>query len=218
MLKSSWERNMDIPNKYLKRGAKFRVSSFLLSAILLLFSCIASAQNFRGGFLAGITTSQVDGDEHSGFHKCGGFGGVFVVRNTQSTLPNHIFELTFSQKGASFPESNGVPKFSTTIDYIDATYLCDVVPNHYFDKFPQSIHFQIGTSVSSKVYEKALLDNVKQNSNDFNRIDWTAHIGVSQQINVFDVELRALHSIIPNSGRYYNFALILCVRANVFGI
>ncbi len=214
---NSWEKIMDIPNKYLRRGANFRVSSFLLIAILLFLSCIASAQNFQGGFLAGITTSQVDGDEHSGFHKCGGFGGIFVTRNTQSTLPNHIFELTFSQKGASLPESNSIPKFSITIDYIDATYLCDVVPNHYFEKFPQGIHIQIGTSVSTNLYEKALVDKVKQSSRDFNRIDWAAQIGVSQQINLFDIELRALHSVVPNKGRYYNFALILCVRATVFG-
>lgn len=208
---------MKVPNINCKRDAKFRVSSFLLIVVFLLASSICFSQEFKGGFLGGITTSQVDGDEHSGFHKLGGFGGIFVMRNAQSTLPNHIFELTFSQKGASFPKTSTTPNFKTTIGYVDATYLCDVIPNNYFPKFPQGTHFQIGTSASARVYEQTFVDDVKQSSNDFNRIDWSAEIGVSQQINTFAIELRALHSIIPNNGRYYNFALILCVRATLFG-
>lgn len=208
---------MKVPNINCKRDAKFRVSSFLLIVVFLLASSICFSQDFKGGFLGGITTSQVDGDEHSGFHKFGGFGGIFVMRNAQSTLPNHIFELTFSQKGSSFPETDVTPYYKTIIGYVDATYLCDIVPNNYFSKFPHSVHFQIGTSASTKVYEHVILDDIEKTSSDFNRIDWCAEIGVSQQFNMFAIELRALHSLIPNNGRYYNFALILCVRATLFG-
>lgn len=204
-------------HRYIKRDANVRVSSFLLIVVLLLACTHVSSQNFQGGILGGITTSQVDGDEHSGFHKLGCLAGIYVMRSTQSSLPNHIFELTFSQKGASFPETNTTQKFAIEIGYVDATYVCDIVPNNYFKKFPQYTHFQIGSSVSTKVYENAFIADVKQSSNDFNRLDWQLQLGICQQIGFCSIELHALHSIIPNSGKYYNFAVNLGLRVNLLG-
>ena len=49
----------------------------LFAAILALANVTAKAQSFDGGFLAGVVTSQIDGDGYGGFHQLGWTGGMF---------------------------------------------------------------------------------------------------------------------------------------------
>ncbi len=71
-----------------------------IALILLFFLTVeATAQRFGGGAYGGISTSQVSGDDIGGFHKVGGWAGLFTdFRFTpRSTLQ---LELSFIQKGS----------------------------------------------------------------------------------------------------------------------
>ena len=50
----------------------------LVAAVLLSFCSLRTqAQSFDGGAMAGVVTSQIDGDGYSGFHQIGWTAGVF---------------------------------------------------------------------------------------------------------------------------------------------
>lgn len=51
--------------------------AFFLGAFLIVAASAAKAQSFDGGLLAGVVTSQIDGDGYSGFHQLGWTGGFF---------------------------------------------------------------------------------------------------------------------------------------------
>ncbi|MEY1638798.1 porin family protein [Tenuifilum osseticum] len=66
---------------------------------LLLSLYQANAQNFKGGLLAGIAATQVDGDTYGGYNKAGPIAGIWVERNF---LPDWFFRISFRyiQKGS----------------------------------------------------------------------------------------------------------------------
>lgn len=181
----------------------------LISVVILC--CIASATQaqFYGGIVGGFTTSQVDGDEHNGFHRLGAYAGLFVM--PYSKLPwQHTFELAFSQKGAASTNK----EFKTTVAYVDVNYTLQVIPTFWFSNFPEKLSIGIGPTMSVKAYENILLNDIKNSCNDFNRFDFQAHTRINYSIaqGRFGVEAKASYSLIPNDGRYYNFALYFLLR------
>jgi len=80
-----------------KKFALFIFCGFLISNL--------QAQNFGGGIILGLSTSQVGGDDLGGFSKAGLLAGVFT---NKSISPLLIFqmEMTFIQKGSNNPKMN----------------------------------------------------------------------------------------------------------------
>ena len=70
---------------------------------LYILLCVVSinihAQNFGGGLILGLSTSQVSGDHLGGFNKAGLLVGGFVNLQLSNTLKGQM-EMTFIQKGA----------------------------------------------------------------------------------------------------------------------
>jgi hypothetical protein len=86
----------------------------------------ANAQVFHGGFLAGFTATQVDGDTYGGYNKAGFQGGVFVNARL-SDLFNAQFEIKYTGKGAKKPVSSTDPDvYTLTLHYIDLPLLASV--------------------------------------------------------------------------------------------
>ena len=53
----------------------------LLFSLFFLTSIISLSQNFNAGWFAGISTTQVSGDELSGFNKIGPCIGLYINHN-----------------------------------------------------------------------------------------------------------------------------------------
>ena len=182
---------------------------FVLAALL----CVSISSNaqltigpfFNGGVIAGITTSQVDGDENAGFHCIGGFGGLFVERPFPKVL-SHRFELTFSQKGSADAKHT----FRIATGYVDATYLLQINSSETATlKILETLRWKLGTSLSVKAYEMVRFnDNFRKKSNDFSRFDWQILCGmdVSLMPNLL-LDCRFSYSIIPIQDRYHNAVL-----------
>jgi hypothetical protein len=81
--------------------------SGLLSGIVLIMASGSSgfAQKFEGGILAGLSASQVAGDNYSGYNKAGVFVGSYVALVLSDRL-NLRLELEYIQKGS---RKNPVP-------------------------------------------------------------------------------------------------------------
>ena len=100
-----------------------------LIGIFLLLPLLLSAQNFRGGVRAGISMTQISGDDLSGFHKLGAYAGGYVnwrfIQNERWAIQA---EINFVMKGSSTylkPDKNGnvAPKYVLTMYYVEVPVL-----------------------------------------------------------------------------------------------
>jgi hypothetical protein len=92
---------------------------------LLTFSI--QAQNFGGGIILGLSTSQVGGDDLGGFNKAGLLAGVFANKSI-SPLLSFQMEMTFIQKGSNNPKMNdyehkNVGRPDISLSYIEVPLL-----------------------------------------------------------------------------------------------
>ena len=75
----------------------------LILYIFICFSFLSFSQNFKGGVIAGISTSQVSGDNLGGFNKAGIFLGLFTELPI-SNISNIKMEMNYIQKGSNNPK------------------------------------------------------------------------------------------------------------------
>ena len=80
------------------------------------------AQNFGGGVILGLSTSQVGGDDLAGFNKAGLLVGAFA--NTSiSELLSFQMEMTFIQKGSDNPNMNDSEHKDYNQEDISSSYI-----------------------------------------------------------------------------------------------
>ena len=77
--------------------------AIILSCGFLTFSI--QAQDFGGGVILGLSTSQVGGDSLAGFHKAGLLLGGFANKSITELLSFQM-EMTYIQKGSNNPNMN----------------------------------------------------------------------------------------------------------------
>ena len=93
---------------------------------ILLFcgflSLSIKAQNFGGGVILGLSTSQVGGDNLAGFNKAGILAGAFA--NTPiSELLSFQMEMTYIQKGSNNPKMNDAEHSNYLKEDISSSYI-----------------------------------------------------------------------------------------------
>ena len=105
-------------------------------AILLccgLLTLSNQAQNFGGGIILGLSTSQVGGDDLGGFNKAGILAGFFANKSI-SELLSFQMEMTYIQKGSNNPDMNdykskNVGKPDISLNYIEVPILLQYQQN-----------------------------------------------------------------------------------------
>lgn len=75
-------------------------------------------QRFTGAIVAGLTASQIDGDQSAGFHKVGVQSGLRVATKLKGRQSASL-ELLYTQRGCK-NEPQIEPFFSTTLHYVEA--------------------------------------------------------------------------------------------------
>jgi len=83
--------------------------NFILLSAWLTSMTSLHAQPFSGGFFAGLTASQVDGDNYSGFDKAGLTAGGYVSRSINPSVQWKA-ELRYAQKGAYHKPDDSNPE------------------------------------------------------------------------------------------------------------
>ena len=168
-------------------------NKILLCLFLTFLSLLSFSQNFKGGVIAGIATSQVSGDALGGLHKAGLYLGVFTQLPI-SSISNIKMEMNYIQKGSNNPKisENLVPDISTS--YIEIP----ISVNYYQNEI---MCFEIGL-------QTAFLLNFSDNDlygpipNDqsipFNKVDLGAFIGMNYHLtdNIL-LNSRISNSILP---------------------
>ena len=165
----------------------------LLCLFLTFLSLFSFSQNFKGGVIAGIATSQVSGDALGGLHKAGLYLGVFTQLPI-SPISNIKMEMNYIQKGSNNPKmfENNIPDISTS--YIEVP----ISINYYQNKI---MCFEIGiqtafllTSTDNNIY-----GNFQSNEiSPFNQIDLGAFLGMNYHLtNNILLNSRISNSILP---------------------
>ena len=142
---------------------------FLL-LVLVCFSFTLHAQRFDAGILAGVSTTQVDGDNLAGFNKAGFKAGGFVSRKFGSKTALH-FEIEFIQKGSRRPLNDNNEYYLMRLNYIDVPLLF----NYYVGK-KWNLEGGIAFSVLLSSYEETETGEI-MNAPEFNRMDYLLCVG-----------------------------------------
>ena len=80
------------------------------------------AQNFGGGIILGLSTSQVGGEDLGGFNKAGLLIGIFANKSISGLLSFQM-EMTYIQKGSNNPKMNENGKQDISTSYIEVPLL-----------------------------------------------------------------------------------------------
>ncbi|PKP04789.1 MAG: hypothetical protein CVU11_03495 [Bacteroidetes bacterium HGW-Bacteroidetes-6] len=165
----------------------------LFCSVMLLF-WDSNAQSFTGGFRIGITGTQVQGDNISGFDKAGISAGflVGIPLDDYSTLD---MELLFVQKGSRRnPTKDDLTKYIMRLNYIEVPFL-------YRRMLKKSFGFETGLSFGVLIKNTDVeydIYGLMPSRPPFEKYEVAAHIGFRYVIGESSsVNLRYSHSVLP---------------------
>lgn len=163
--------------------------------LFLLFTAFCFSQNFNAGIICGINTSQVSGDNLSGFNKIGPRMGGFV--NYPIGNLDILLELQYLTQGS---------KKLTNIDDLSL----DFINNYHFHleyigipmlvsmRFQKNIKIELGTSINFLIRQKEEIDFYIDNSREVDNIEFSILAGVNYQLNKkIILNTRLTNSLIP---------------------
>ena len=111
-----------------------------LFLFFILFPFIIYSQTFNGGVLAGLSASQLDGDNWGGYHKAGVCVGVY----TNAKLNNYIdaqIELRYTQKGSNSNSEENETFYISKLNYIELPVF---LKYNFLNKFSANIGITAG--------------------------------------------------------------------------
>jgi len=170
----------------------------VLIVFILVCALSTYSQKFHGGLFAGISASQISGDQLSGFNKAGAYAGAFTnyFFREKSDLQ---FEMYFIQKGShksQHPKSNDYTAYNLNLMYTEIALLYQW---HFIKRF----YFEAGPAFAVVLKRAATekdQDGVISNSQRplFNQFDYSLIAGLGiNLVKHFKVNIRGEGSFIP---------------------
>ena len=150
------------------------------------------AQNFGGGLIAGVSTSQVAGDLLGGFNKIGFLAGAYTSLNVKENI-SFQFEITYIEKGSRNPNL-----YKNTIQEITLSYV--EVPISINLQQKENLGVEVGILpafiISSKMNDE-FTDEIEI-APSFEKYDFGVFAGINYHItdNII-LNTRISNSIIP---------------------
>ena len=105
----------------------------IFTSLCILCFAITSAQNFDAGLIGGFSTSQVSGDNLSGYNKLGSRFGAYINYPINKKM-SYQLEMQFLQKGSKKPYTENSPE----------TYLFEL---NYIE-LPATLNYQVRKGIS----------------------------------------------------------------------
>jgi hypothetical protein len=167
------------------------MKKYLLIIILSAISVFVYSQRFNGGIVAGISGSQVDGDENSGYKKLGLIAGGWVSTKLSQTVDMES-GIYYINKGSSFKGGdNSASSYKIKLSYIEIPFVMNYI---YKEKYI------FGAGLSGAYLLKAKLEEngeeAPENTYNYSGLDFSVigSIGYILSPNL-NVKLRYSHSI-----------------------
>jgi hypothetical protein len=172
-------------------------------AILIFCGFLAlsiQAQNFGGGVILGLSTSQVGGDDLGGFNKAGLLIGVFANKSISEMLSFQM-EMTYIQKGSNNPKmnENGQGQQDISISYIEVPLLLQ-----YYQSDKLKIEGGVLTAYLIDGYYNNLSGKMSNGTNPFISYDIGLLLGIDYKYSKnISLNTRISNSIFPIGAEDY---------------
>ena len=156
------------------------------------------AQNFGGGVILGISTSQVGGDDLGGFNKAGLLIGTFANKSI-SELLRFQMEMTYIQKGSNNPKMNEDGRLDITSSYFEVPFLLQ------YDQ-SEVLKIEGGVEIAYLIngYYNDLNGKIKNEKNIFINYDFGILLGIDYKYsNNISLNTRISNSIFPIGSEDY---------------
>ena len=165
-----------------------------LFVFFVFTSLFLHAQSFYGGVRLGLTGTQVQGDNLSGFDKAGLSAG-FIVGIPLGDYSTFQTELLFVQKGSrKNPTKNDASKYILRLNYVEMPFL-------YRRQLKKDFGFETGLSFGVLIKNTDVeydLYGLLTSREPFEKIEISAHVGLWYLLNEKTrVNLRYSHSVLP---------------------
>jgi hypothetical protein len=184
-----------------------RPRAFLLFPFFITFCFLipASAQQFKAGLLAGIVTSQVDGDTYAGYDKAGLQAGAFVSRKpSEESKWTVLFEITYMQKGSRKnprPDKGDYTSYKLNLSYAEVPLLV----RYDFGLPDSSEDGRMRFSLEAGIAAGALVGSYEEDSNGplpkgvpFQKADFSTVLGLNYHVSSHvGFNVRTEYSIVP---------------------
>ena len=185
----------------------------LLLSLLFLFSlgCLQAQRlvnplrSFSGGLVIGAVGSQVDGDQHDGYHRFAPMGGFWVSRLFTDRCGGR-FEFRYIGKGSLKNEGTGAERrkvYGLALHYIELPVIFEY---HFLERWVAGLGISGGYLLSAKEenqYGNLLVGGRKK----FRPYEVAAHARVAFNLTTrCNVTLGASYSIVPIRGKMEGWA------------
>lgn len=166
---------------------------YLITILFLLNVCLVSGQSFYGGFTAGTTISQVDGDNYGGYHKISPLGGVYV-RNMFNQKWGMFAGIEYKRKGSREAQKNEyheiIRLYNLSLDYIEVPFLLTYqidklsIPSIFSYQIPSDLFIDFGISYAYLVHSKEEINgSIDPLAKDFRKYEIANHVGLNYRLN-----------------------------------
>lgn len=173
-----------------------RKTLLICSLFLIVGYSVCVAQKFSGSFFGGLSSSQVAGDQLSGFNKAGVIAGASVFLPIKSNLGVEM-EIQFIQKGSRKPvdaESTDLSYYRMQLNYVEVPFLLHY---NYSKRFHFNVGFSVGQLLSSKEEDSGGVIPENQTL-PFEKKEFAICGGMYYGFNEkFFLDLRLSNSVIP---------------------
>ena len=176
---------------------------FLLFILIVIYTS-SNSQDFKGGVLLGLSTSQVSGDNLAGFNKAGLIFGGFTNR-ILSNRNSLQLEIVYIQKGSRNPDIINEESENYNKPYINLSYI--EVPMLLKLKYNETLEYEFGIQWAQLI-NGYYIDNIgEMNSiiDPFIKNDLGIALGLNYFINQnISLNSRLTNSIFPIGNEDYN--------------
>ena len=178
----------------------------IIISFLVFINFSTHAQNFGGGFIIGLNSSQVGGDNLAGFHKTGALIGIFANKSI-SELMSFQIEMTFAQKGSNNPEMNNYENENYLKPDISSSYIELPFLLQYHQNEDLKIEFGLLAAYLIDAYFNDINGKIPLSNNQINPFidyDFGILLGIDYKFSTkFTLNTRLSNSIKPIGSEDY---------------
>ncbi|MFC2101034.1 porin family protein [Bacteroidota bacterium] len=171
-----------------------RLKSSLIIIFIISINCTLKSQQFNGGIFAGVSATQITGDQLSGFNKAGLYLGGYVNYYFKKRVSIQM-EIDYIQKGSrknSDPDNFDFESYKLNLQYIDIPIILkyDYSSKLIFETGPY-LGFLMNVSQKDHNGEIPII-------NEFHKNDYGILLGLNYQLNdQLKMNFRYSNSLFP---------------------
>jgi hypothetical protein len=180
---------------------------FCLGAFIFCLPLACLSQRFHAGLTAGLSTSQVAGDELSGFNQAGLIAGAFANTAISDNFLLQM-EMMYIQKGSKKPYQESNPTlYIMRLNYIE-------VPVLFLWKINSRFVAEGGPAFGFLVFSEEKDEyGVEEGRPEFNKMDFSACIGLQYKLSdTWSFTTRFSNSFVPIRGEAGGYSFLYFER------